>query len=184
MIVRDAVPARYPQDRPLDEDLGCWWVLHIKPNCEKMVATFLLNRNISYYLPLYHRRVRRGCFKRTRITEVPLFRGYVCFALDKERHGLLYDSKKFVRIIKVDDQDRFVQELQSVVKAVESGMDLMLRSGLIPGRRVVIISGPLAGTEGVVVRSKGDARLALSVKMFNQSVLVRLDSGTEVETIG
>lgn len=183
MIVRDVVPARYPLDRPLDEDLGSWWVLHTKPNCERMVATFLLHRNIGYYLPLYQRRIRLGSFKRTKTSEVPLFRGYVCFALDKERHGLLYDSKKFVRIIRVDDQDRFVKELQSVVTAVESGRDLTVRSGLIPGRRAVIMSGPLSGTEGVVVRRKGENQLALSVKMFNQSVLVRLDSGTEVEAI-
>jgi len=182
-MVKEAVLARYPQNRSLDEDLGSWWVLHIKPNCEKLVATYLLNREISYYLPLYNRRVRLGCFSRTRTTEVPLFRGYLCFALDKEKHSLLYDTKKFVRIIQVEDQEKFVSELQSVAKAVECGADFIVRPGLIPGRRVLILSGPLGGTEGIVVRSRRDTQLVLSVKMFNQSVLVRLDRQTDVEIL-
>jgi hypothetical protein len=183
MIIKEAIPARYPLDRPLDEDLGSWWVLHIKPNCEKLVAAYLLSRGISYYLPLYYKKIRLGCFRRTRTTEVPLFRGYLCFALDKEKHNLLYDTKKFVKILPVDDQEKFVSELQSVVKAVECGADFIIRPGLIPGRRVLILSGPLGGAEGVVVRSRGDTQLVLSVKMFNQSVLVRLDGQTDLEVL-
>jgi transcription antitermination factor NusG len=183
MTVKEMVPARHPENRSLDEDLGSWWVLHIKPNCEKLIATYLLNRDISYYLPLYNRRVRLGCFSRVRSAEVPLFRGYLCFALDRERHSLLYDTHKFVRIIRVEDQEKFVSELQSVVRAVECGSDFIVRPGLVPGRRVLILSGPLEGTEGVVVRSRGDMRLALSVKMFNQSVLVRLDRQTELDVL-
>jgi len=183
MAEKEAVPARYPEDRPLDEDLGAWWVLHIKPNCEKKVATYLLSRNISYYLPLCKHKSRIGYFKRLRITEVPLFRGYLCFALDKEKHDLLYGTKKLVRIIKVEDQERFVRELQAVSRAVETGEDLFVQPGLVPGRRVAILSGPLEGTEGVVVHRRKERQLALSVRMFNQTVLVKLDPNTDVEIL-
>ncbi len=183
MTLQETIPARYPEDRPLVEDLGSWWVLHIKPNCEKRVATYLLNRNISYYLPLYQRKTKVGYWGRTRTTEVPLFSGYLCFALDRERHNLLYDTKKLVRIIKVDDQERFVKELHAIVQAIETGEDLLVKPGLVPGRRVLILSGPLEGTEGVVVRRRTERQLALSVQMFNQSVLVKLDSWTKIEPL-
>jgi transcription antitermination factor NusG len=165
------------------EDLGSWWVLHIKPNCEKMVATYLLNRNISYYLPLFQKQKRVGFFKRIRTREVPLFSGYLCFALERQRHDLLYDTKKLVRIIKVDDQEGFVRELQAVAKAVETGNDLVVRPGIVPGRRVLILSGPLEGTEGIVVRHRNQKQISLSVQMFNQSVLVNLDQCTELEPL-
>jgi transcription antitermination factor NusG len=181
MTVRDTVPARFPEDRPLYEDLGCWWVMHIKPNCEKKVAAYLLNRNISYYFPLYKEKRSVGYFRTTRVIEVPLFRGYLCFALEKEDHKLLYDTSKFLRIIKVDDQERFVKELSAVAKAIDTGIDLLVRPGLVPGKRVVISSGPLEGTEGVVLARRHGSRLALSVRMFNQTVLVRLDDMTSVK---
>ncbi len=182
-VVKEAVKARHPEDRPLDEDLGAWWVVHVKPNCEKQVATYLLNRNISYYLPLHQRKTKVGYWGRTRTTEVPLFSGYLCFALDRERHNLLYDTKKLVRIIKVDDQERFVKELHAIARAIETGEDLLVKPGLVPGRRVLILSGPLEGTEGVVVRRRTERQLALSVQMFNQSVLVKLDSWTKIEPL-
>ena len=67
MTVRDKVPARFPEDRPLGEDLGSWWVMHIKPNCEKKVAAYLLNRNISYYFPLYKEKRTIGYFRATKV---------------------------------------------------------------------------------------------------------------------
>ncbi|MGO9569813.1 MAG: transcription termination/antitermination protein NusG [Desulfomonilaceae bacterium] len=182
-VVKETVKARHPEDRPLDEDLGAWWVMHVKPNCEKQVATYLLNRNISYYLPLYQRKTKVGYWHRIRTTEVPLFSGYLCFALDRERHNLLYDTKKLVRIIKVDDQERFVKELHAISRAIETGEDLLVKPGLVPGRRVLILSGPLEGAEGVVVRRRTERQLALSVQMFNQSVLVKLDPWTKIEPL-
>jgi transcription antitermination factor NusG len=181
--VKKTVKARHPEDRRLDEDLGAWWVVHVKPNCEKQVATYLLNRDISYYMPLYRRKTRVGYWRKIRITEAPLFSGYLCFALDRERHYLLYDTKKLVRIIKIEDQERFVKELNAVAQAIETGEDLLVKPGLVPGRRVLILSGPLEGTEGVVVRSRTERKLALSVQMFNQSVLVKLDSWTKIEPL-
>ncbi len=182
MASRIPVQARFPEDRPLDEDVGHWWVLHVKPNCEKMIAAYLFNRNISYYLPLYEKRIRVGYFRRIRTTVVPLFRGYLCLALDKENHNLLYDTKKLVRIIKVDDQENFVKELAAVARAIETGAELLIQAGLVPGRKVYIASGPLEGSEGVIV-GRRQKQLALSVRMFNQSVLVKLDQFTKVETL-
>ena len=107
---------------------------------------------------------------------MPLFRGYLCFALAKEHHNLLYGTKKLVRIIQVEDQERFVSELQAVLKAVQTEDKLVVESGLAPGRKVRILSGPLERVEGVVVRRRGEKQLGLSVQMFNQTVLVRLDT--------
>lgn len=177
------VPARYPEERPLDADVGLWWVLHTKPRCEKQVAAYLLNRNVGYYLPLYRRKTRFGNLGRTRSSEIPLFSGYICFALDKRDHRLLYGTKKFVRIIKVDNQLRFVKELQAVARAAETQEDLLVRHGLVPGKRIQILSGPMAGYEGVVVQRRTEKQLALSVEMFNQTVLVRLDPSTLVEIV-
>lgn len=182
-MTRDVLLSRYPEERPLDEDIGSWWVMHIKPNCEKKIAAYFLSRNISYYLPLYKRRTRVGGLKRIREVEVPLFSGYICFALDREKHVLLYDTQKFVRIIKVEDQSAFVGELDAVARAIASGEELIVKPGLVPGKRVRILSGPLEGIEGVIKRGRTERQFALSVQMFNQSVVVTLDSSTQLELI-
>jgi transcription antitermination factor NusG len=172
---------RYPEDRPLEDDIGLWWVMHTKPNCEKSVAAYFQNREISYYLPLYKIKRTVGALKKIREVETPLFRGYICFALEKEKHSLLYDLKKIVKLIEVDDQTNFVRELAAVAKLIESGRDLALKPGISVGRRVVIRSGPLEGVSGVVVRKGSESHFALSVEMFNKSVLLKLDANTIID---
>jgi transcription antitermination factor NusG len=184
MALQNGIPTRFPEDRSLKADFGAWWVVHVKPNCEKMVATYLYNRGISYFLPMYWKKQRMARFKRFKTTREPLFRGYLCFALDKEEHKLLYDTKKLVRIIEVEDQERFIAELEAVARAVESEEELIVKPGLVPGKKVLILSGPLEGSVGVVLRTRGTKQLALSVEMFNQTVLVKLDAFTEVEVLG
>lgn len=180
---KNGLISRFPCDRPLKADEGSWWVIHAKPNCEKIIANYLRRREISYYLPIYKQKRRVGGLGRLRETIAPLFKGYVCIALDKEDHHLLYDSKKLVRIIPVPEQDLFVEQMNNVLTASESELELMVKPGLIPGRRVRILSGPLAGVEGVVKARKADKKLAISVDMFNQTVIVNLDPYTDVEAI-
>ncbi|MFC1836376.1 transcription termination/antitermination protein NusG [Thermodesulfobacteriota bacterium] len=175
--------SRYPADRPLEDDTGTWWVLHTKPNSEKLVAQYLMNREVSYYMPLLIKKKRVGGLKRLRTIVVPLFRGYLSFALDREKHYLLHDSKKFVRIIEVVDQERFVRELVAISKAIESHQDILVCPGIVPGKEVLIRSGPLAGYEGRVVQKTKQRKLALSVNMFNRSVVVTLDSWTDLEPL-
>jgi transcription antitermination factor NusG len=181
--LKESIPQRYPEDRPLEADLGLWRVLHVKSNWEKKVAAYLMGKNISYYLPSLKMRISVAYRRCTRVTEVPLFRGYVCYALERDEHHHLYGSGMFVRILQVDDQERFVKELLGIGRALQSQNELILRPGVYPGKRVVILSGPLKGTEGVVVDSGPRRSLALSVKMFNQTVLVKIDPFTEVRAI-
>jgi len=177
------IPRRFPEDRSLREDHGQWWVLHTKPNCERIVATYLYNRGIGYYLPLYKKKERIGYFRRIRVREVPLFSGYVCVALEKERHHLLYDSKKWVRIIKVQDQTQFLEELEAIDRAIEEEVDLVVRPGLVPGRKVLVRSGPLTGLEGILLKRRGANQLGLKATLFNQSVHIRLDAFTKLEAL-
>jgi transcription antitermination factor NusG len=177
------VPSRYPEDRSLWDDAGFWWVMHAKPNCEKIVAQYLLGRNISYYLPMYKKKSRYGSWGRIRTVNAPLFKGYICFALPHEEHHALYDSKKIVRIIQVEDQERFIRELESVSIAVDACEDVSVRPGVLPGKRIKILAGPMTGVEGVVITRRGSHKLALSAHMFNQTVLVTLHPDTKLELL-
>ncbi len=156
--------------------------MHVKPNCEKQVATYLLNRNISYYLPLYERKTKYGYWGRIRTNIVPLFSGYLCFALDRERHACSTDTKKVVRIIKVDDQESFVKELEAIARAIETGE--LEREARSCARQASADPLRSSGRNRRSCSSKAyGAPIGLSVKMFNQTVLVKLDPWTKIEPL-
>ena len=182
MRFSEDIPSRYPEGKPLEEDLGLWWVIHSKPNREWKLARYLLNQEISYYMPLCDRKIKIGRL-REKITKAPLFKGYLCFALNREKHWRLYDTHDFARIIQVKEQNSFVKELQSVSKVLEVEQDLLVKPGLLKGRRVVVTSGPLQGVEGIVVGRSNKGRFAITVEMFNRTVIVNVDPLTDLEIL-
>ncbi len=182
-MVGEKVSCRYPENRSLTEDIGQWWALHVKPNREWRMATYLRHKGISYYLPIYEHKRRFGYPPREKITLRPLFRGYICFALHKDNHSVLYDSRDFVRIIEVRNQDQFVRELESVSIALTVGKDLFVRSGLARGKKVFVQNGPFQGVEGIVTRHSKKGQIAISVEMFNRTVIINLDEFTKLDVM-
>ncbi len=181
MPLHDNIPSRFPEGKPLEEDAGLWWVLHSKPNREWKLANYLLHHEISYYMPIYDRKIRVGGFQRERTTKAPLFKGYLCFALDREKHWRLYDTHDFARIVEIKEQNSFVKELQSVSRALEADQDLLVKPGILKGRRVLVVSGPLQGVEGLIVGRSNKGRFAITVEMFNRTVIVNVDPFTDLE---
>jgi transcription antitermination factor NusG len=179
----EQIYCRYPEDRTLSEDKGLWWALHVKPNREWRMASFLTHKRISYYLPVYEHKKRYGHPPKEKTVLKPLFRGYICFALDKDNHSALYGSHDFVRIIEVPDQDQFVRELESIAIALKVGKDLFVRSGLASGKKVRVVSGPFKGVEGVVSRHTKKGQIAISVEMFNRTVIINLDEFTTLDVL-
>ena len=183
MPAQNDIPSRFPVDRPIEDDTGQWWVLQSKPNREWKLARYLLQREISYYMPLYDRKIKFGAFGREKIVRAPLFRGYLCFALDREKQSLLYNTHDFARIIEIREQDAFVKELQSVSTVTKSQHDLLVQPGVLKGRAALIVSGPLKGLEGVVLRRAKKGQFAISVTMFNRTVILNVNPLTDLEII-
>jgi transcription antitermination factor NusG len=68
-------------------------------------------------------------------------------------------------------------EIDRVRKMVESGLPVASWPYLTAGDTVLIESGPLAGLEGILLRTKGKYRLVVSVNLLQRSVAAEIDRG-------
>ena len=57
--IEENPPPRWPEERPLEDELGKWWVVRTKSRNEKALAWDLVRLDISYYLPQITRRTVR-----------------------------------------------------------------------------------------------------------------------------
>lgn len=171
----DNPEARYPADRALEEDLGRWSVAHVKSRQDKAFAHDLARAEISYYLPLIEKRIRRRDNGKIRKSLMPLFAGYVAVALPRAEWERAYATRRVAQMIPVEEQEQFVQELEQVRRALESDMRVGLAPAFEPGQPVRVISGPLMGLEGEVVHAKGETHFIIRVQMFQQAVRVEVD---------
>ncbi|MDB6169219.1 MAG: NusG antitermination factor [Verrucomicrobia bacterium] len=160
-------------DDPLPEAAALrWWVCHTRPRCEKKFAALMEAEQFPHYLPLLPS-IRRYAGRTKRFTK-PLFPGYVFALVPLARKTRLYQQDLLARLIPVDDELRFLRQLDDVKAIVASGYELTVRPLLTRGRRVRVSGGPLHGLEGYVDDPTNPQGVVLSVDVLQQGLHVRL----------
>lgn len=173
----EPLPQRWPPERSLAKDLGAWSVAYVKPRHEKALALDLMASGHSYYLPMIWKRHPRPDNGKLKRSLVPLFPSYVSVAGVQDTLAL-FQTYHVVKIVRVEDQERFVREVEAVQRLLACGSALNIHPGLVLGASVRIIRGPLVGLTGTVQRIGETYRLWISVEMFCQSVAVEIGADT------
>lgn len=152
---------------------GQWWVVHTKPRQEKALARSLTASAISYYLPTISRR----CSIRGRVTtaQIPLFPGYVFLHADHQQRVVALTTNRIVRCLEVVDQDRLWADLRQVNQLIVSGLPITPESQISIGSTVQVISGPLAGLQGTVLKSASGRRFLIKVDFIQRGASVSID---------
>jgi transcriptional antiterminator RfaH len=156
MPILPAEPALYPADlwsadNPLVDNGRAWWCLHTKPRQEKAVARELRIQKISFYLPQVVHEDRTPQGRKTR-SVIPLFTSYL-FLLGDERDRLsALKGNRLVRVINVVDQPTMDHDLRQIHQVLASGLAVIPEPTVPVGARVRILTGPLTGIEGTVIR--------------------------------
>lgn len=159
----------------LAELTGTWWIAHTKARFEKVFAWDMLSRGIGYFLPMWEKVIFSGGRKRR--VMMPLFTSYVFFCgTDEDRYRAMA-TNRLCQTIEVFDQDRLVQELTRIEKALVGKAIIDHYPHLPIGSRCRITSGPMMGTEGVVIeRNNTKARMVLEVTILGQGALIEIDA--------
>lgn len=152
-----------------------WQVAHVKSRREKVLAHYLADMGISYYLPLYKR--RQFCIRRVRYSLLPLFNGYLFFKSDDFDRYTALCSNQIIRIIDVRNEERLVKELRNIYKVLSHELQVYPYDFVTEGQKARIKKGPLKGVEGIIIRKGSHYRLVLSVTNISMSMSVVVDSG-------
>jgi transcription antitermination factor NusG len=148
-------------------------VLHTKPRTEKSLGRCLHSRQVLYFLPLYrHSRRQRG---RTFTSFLPLFPGYLFFRGNEDARLIALETNQVVQVLRVPDQEQLYKDLTRVNRLLSGEAPLHPETGLRPGAKVLIVSGPFEGIEGKLLHSGGKARLVVEVKFLRQGVSVEVE---------
>lgn len=149
-----------------------WLVCHTRPRCEKKFAALMAAERFEHYLALVQS-VRRYRQQTKRFTK-PLFPGYVFACVPLERRARIYQQDLLARAITIEDESRFLRQLDDVKAIVASGYELTVMPLLTRGRRVRIVGGPLHGLEGFVDDPTNPRGVVLSIDVLQQGLLVKL----------
>jgi transcription antitermination factor NusG len=170
----DSVSASLPSEC----DAPRWYACHTRSRAEKRVAQALKERTIEAYLPTL---LRESIWSdRTRVVTIPLFPGYVFgrFQLGELHRvlsimGVATVVRMSGRPSPIEDAD--IENIRRFVTGLAHVDDEIRPQPLQEGQRVRVISGPLAGVEGVVLQQRGRTSLLVGLRTIGQGIAVRIE---------
>jgi transcription antitermination factor NusG len=162
---------------------GAWCAIYTRHQHEKAIAQILSAKGLEVFLPLYN--ATRRWKDRTMHLSLPLFPCYLFLRGMKERRLEVVTTPGIVSVLSINGEVATIaeSEIESVRRVVEWGNRVEPHPFLRCGDRVRVISGPLQGLEGILVRKKNLCRLVLSVEILERSAAVEVDVSA-VERVG
>ncbi len=173
LAIADNPPQLSPGAQSLTDLTGQWWIAHTKAKMERQLVRHLAQHDVGYYMPLLERVTISSGKKRRSL--MPMFTSYVFFCGDADARYTALASNYLCQVIDVAQQDRLVDELLGIEKAINGDAELDLYPFAVEGRRCRVKAGPFEGLEGVVVHRTGSVRLILQVTMLQSGVALEID---------
>jgi transcription antitermination factor NusG len=157
-----------------------WFVAHTKPRCEKKLLRYCHRENLKASLPCYNAAHKyRG---KTVAFQKPLFPGYIFLQISKEQQTKAKQSDYVANLLRVFDQKLFITQLEHILLALETELEIRLAPSIGQGMRVQIKSGPLQGIEGWVENRYGMNTVLLRLDFISQAAAVKMEA-TNLEVI-
>lgn len=160
-----------------------WFALLVRNRFEKIAALSLAGKGYSVFLPLV--KSQRRWSDRESLLDVPLFPGYLFCRLDPQNRLPVLTTHGVLQIVGCGKVPAPVSEteIESLQRIVSSPLGYSPCSYLTAGQAIRLTRGPLAGLDGIFVKTQKQCRLVVSVSLLQRSVAVEVDMDA-VETVG
>ncbi len=153
-----------------------WYAAYTTPRHEKCVIKHMHTRGIEHFLPLYFSQRKWADGSRATL-ELPLFPSYVFVRIPRRERVRVLEVPGVLSIVGGTGGEPALLPAEQI-EALRNGLTeerVEPHPYLVKGQRGRILSGALAGMEGVVERLQNRFRVVLTVEMIMQSVAVEVD---------
>jgi len=152
-----------------------WYAAYTCSRHEKMVQEQLLLRTVETYLPLFEKQSRWK--DRVVQLQLPLFPGYLFVRIPLAHRFRVLDVPGVVRLVAFNGRAVALpdEEIEALRRSLTERR-AQPHPYLAAGKRVHIMSGPLRGLEGVVLRRKNNLRIVVSVDSIQRSIALEVEA--------
>lgn len=153
-----------------------WHVFYLRPRTEILVCRTLTNLNYEVFCPVIQS-IRIWKNRQKKKIKFPLFPNYL-FVYTYAHE--LYSIKCLPQVVcyvtfggkpsTISDK-----EIEGIQQMLGLGRTITVETKFSKGERVLILSGPLTGYEGVLVKQRNKTRFGIQLKAINHAVFIDID---------
>ena len=162
----------------------CWYALYTRSHCEQLVYSQVVVKGFQAFLPKLEVWSQRA--GQRHLVSMPMFPNYLFLrhAMDKECYLQVRRARGLVRILG-QRWDRLSvvpdAELEAIQRVLQARLPVLPHPYLKDGQRVRIMSGPLAGAEGIFMYCRPEKGIVvLSIDLLQRSIAVEIDCSVVV----
>jgi len=160
-----------------------WYAVYVRYQHERSVWDFFRTAGIETFLPLRHKLIQRN--NRFRMTELPMFEGYLFVRISYREHRFIISHPSVIRLVSTDGKPSRIPDHQ--IDIIKKVTDLQLQAEpatctFRKGDKVVITRGPLAGCNGLVKDATDKNRVILLLGQIGCSLSIDLRSACPTGT--
>jgi transcriptional antiterminator NusG len=145
-----------------------WYAVRVKSRGEKSCAANFEVRGIECFLPTYE--TKRRWSDRVKVTEEPLFSGYVFCQMADGRSLPVISTPGVLQVVGAVEQ----HEMAAMRRLVEGGAARPWPY-LREGQRVRLRAGAWEGLEGILQSAEGRDRVVVNIETLQRAVAVEVD---------
>ncbi|MGQ9843434.1 MAG: UpxY family transcription antiterminator [Spirochaetota bacterium] len=158
-----------------------WYAVHVRSRHEFMVTSSLVKKNVETFLPTVEK--LRQWKDRKKTIAFPLFPGYLFVHIPPQSDDILnvLKTRGVVRILGNGSVTPIPDEqIESLKRLVDTKEPIDTYPYLREGQNVRVVSGPLTGATGILVKKESNHMLVLSIDILQKGVCVKINAGAIV----
>jgi transcription antitermination factor NusG len=153
-----------------------WHVIYTRSRAEKKVHEELLKNNIESFLPL-QRRLRQWK-DRKKWVDMPLMTGYCFVNISKKEYETVLKTNNVVCYVTFEGKAAVIPDNQiNALKKMLTQYDFevsVTNENFKPGKKVEVLTGPLIGLQGELVKARGKNKFILRIVQIHSSFMVEV----------
>jgi transcription antitermination factor NusG len=151
-----------------------WFALYVRTKYERTIGQSLRDKGFETYIPCVPS--ERQWKDRRKTVEVSLFPNYVFCRFDLSDRFLILTTPEVYFIVGSGRQPVSIpdEQIASIERVVLHGTAVEALDAMHEGKRVAVVSGPLTGLEGIVVKIKNADRLVVNITLLQRAVATEI----------
>ncbi len=153
-----------------------WHVFYLRSRTENLVCRTLTNLNYEVFWPVIHS-VRIWKNRQKKKIKFPLFPNYLFVYTYTHELYFIKRLPQVVSCVTFEGKPATIseKEIEGIRRMLGIGCAVSINTKLYKGEYVRIVSGPLKGHEGILIKQHGKTRFGIQLKSINHAVFIEID---------
>lgn len=153
-----------------------WYVFYTRSNAEKAVYNELLRRKYDVFLPVI-KTLRLWKNRQKKVILKVLFRSYIFVRTTESEITCITHLPNIVSCIKYGERYCIVpdRDIKCIIQMLSLGQKIFTEQNFSEGEKVIVVRGPLAGSEGLLLKQNDKNRFGVLFNDIQQCACIDID---------